>query len=573
MRVSTYHIRQFLLAPKRRSAGSQRAHLTASALKMAQQYKLKIPSLDLKNGEKVEAEIEGIDKAKVLLLKVADKYHALSPRCTHYGAPLVKGVLTRDGRLTCPWHGACFNVGTGDIENAPAADPLAHYPIIEKDGAVYIEGDEDTIKAGHRLGDIKCAADGQEHVVIVGGGSGCFGTVEGLRGGGFKGRVTVISREPHPPIDRTKLSKALISDANRLILRNYEWFKAASVDLITDDVLAVDFANRQVSTASRKDFSYTKLVLATGGTPRTLPLPGFKELGNIFVLRTLLDVKSILEAVGEEKGRRIVVIGSSFIGMEVAKTLVGKGHIVSVVGMEKAPLERVIGAQVGVGFQAQLEKTGVKFFMEASVDSASPSTSDVTKVGTVNLKDGSQLPADLAILGVGVAPATEFLTGNPAVQLERDGSIKVNEYFSAIGLEDVYAIGDIATYPYHGPGGNGAYTRIEHWNVAQNAGRAVANHINEPSANPKPFIPIFWSALGSQLRYCGNTVGGYDDLVLKGNPEDAKFVAYYTKGETVVAVASMGMDPTVSHASELMRRGSMPSKSEIKSGVDILGVS
>ncbi|KAI9777521.1 MAG: hypothetical protein M1839_008815 [Geoglossum umbratile] len=129
-----------------------------------QQYKLNIPSLDLKNGEKREVEVEGIDKAKILLVKVADKYHALSPRCTHYGAPLVKGILTGGGRLT-----SCFNVGTGDIENAPALEPLAHFPIVEKDGAVYIEGSEDTIKAGHRSGDVKCAAEGQEHVVIVGG--------------------------------------------------------------------------------------------------------------------------------------------------------------------------------------------------------------------------------------------------------------------------------------------------------------------------------------------------------------------------------------------------------------------
>jgi hypothetical protein len=101
----------------------------------------------------------------------------------------------------------------------------------------------------------------------------------------------------------------------------------------------------------------------------------------------------------------------------------------------------------------------------------------------------------------------------------------------------------------------------------------VAAHIEEPSAQPKPFIPIFWSALAGQLRYCGNTVGGYDDLILKGRPEDAKFAAYYARGEAVVAVASMGMDPVVSHAGELMRRGIMPSKTEIKNGIDILGIS
>ncbi|KAH0564883.1 hypothetical protein GP486_001722 [Trichoglossum hirsutum] len=540
---------------------------------MAQrQHKLKIPSLDLGDREKREVEVEGFDGAKVLLLKVADKYHALSPRCTHYGAPLVKGVVTGDGRVTCPWHGACFNAGTGDIENAPALDPLFHFPVTERDGAVYIEGDEAMIKAGRRSGGIHCTVEGQEHVVIVGGGSGCFGTTEALRERGFRGRITVISREPHPPIDRTKLSKALISDLDKLIWRSHQWLEAASIEFVTDDVLAVDFESKKVSTSGGRNVPYTKLVLATGGTPRRLRLPGFERQGNIFVLRTVLDVKSIMAAVSEGEGRKIVVIGSSFIGMEVAKCLAGKGHNISVVGMEKAPMERVMGERLGAGFRVQLEKIGVKFFMEASVDSAASSASDDTKVDAVLLKDGTRLPADLVILGVGVAPATDFLKSNPAVQLEKDGSVKVDESFAVPGVKDVYAIGDIATYPYHGPGGNGSYTRIEHWNVAQNAGRAVATHISDPSAPPKSFIPFFWSALGGQLRYCGNTVGGFDDMILKGSPEDAKFVAYYTKGETVLAVASMGMDPLVSHASELMRRGNMPSKSEIKNGVDILEV-
>lgn len=129
---------------------------------------------------------------------------------------------------------------------------------------------------------------------------------------------------------------------------------------------------------------------------------------------------------------------------------------------------------------------------------------------------------------------------------------------------------DIATYPYHGPGGNGSPIRIEHWNVAQNAGRSVANTINNPGAKPKPFIPVFWSALGSQLRYCGNTVGGYDDVVITGEPEKPSFVAYYTQGETVVAVASMMKDPYMTQSAELMRRGKMPTKTELQYGVDIM---
>lgn len=337
-------------------------------------------------------------------------------------------------------------------------------------------------------------------------------------------------------------------------------------------VVNVDFTGKTVSTESGKSYPYSKLILATGGTPRRLPLPGFKELSNIFVLRTIPDVQAILSAIGEEKGRNIVVIGSSFIGMEVSNAL-SSNHNVSIIGMESTPLERVMGVEVGKIFQSNLTKNGVKFHMSASVDSAKPSSSDPSKVGSVALKDGTSIPADLVILGVGVAPATEFLKSNPLISLEKDGSLRTDEFFLVEGFQDVYAVGDIATYPYHGPGGNGKHIRIEHWNVAQNAGRSVGHTIASPfSARPKPFIPVFWSALGSNLRYCGATHGGYDDLVINGKPEEGKFAAFYGKEGAVVAVATMGMDPIMTQSAELMRRGNMPSIRDIAEGADVLAV-
>ncbi|KAI9731531.1 MAG: hypothetical protein M1834_004651 [Cirrosporium novae-zelandiae] len=534
-------------------------------------YKLKgLTSLDLKNGEMREAEVEGIEGGKILLVKLDGETHAMSPNCTHFGAPLKNGVLSPDGFLTCPWHGACFNIKTGDVEDAPAPDNLAKFPVSEKDGAVYITGNNTTIKNMRKSPGIKCAVQGPEKVVIVGGGDGAFGAVQSLRVQGFNGSITIISSEGYPPIDRTKLSKALIPDASKLALRSGDWYSAASVNLINDEVTKVDFSGKNVSTKSEKDYSYTKLILATGGTPNMLPLPGFKDLGNVFLLRTVQHVQGILSAVGN-KGKQIVIIGSSFIGMEVANAL-AKENTVTVVGMEEAPLERVMGKQVGQIFQNLLEKSGVNFRMGASVEKAIPSLKNPTDVGGVQLKDGTTLDADLVILGVGVKPATAFLKRSSA-QLEKDGSLKTNESFEVSGLKDVYAIGDIATYPYHGPGGNGSLTRIEHWNVAQNAGRSVGFTITHPNGKPKSFIPIFWSALGSQLRYCGNTPNGWDDLVLKGDPDNGKFAAYYCKGETVVAVASMMMDPIMSKSAELMRRGKMPSKTELENGIDPLNVS
>lgn len=539
---------------------------------MAQEYKIKdLSSLDLLPGAKKEVEVEGIENGKVLLVNVKGKIQAVGAKCTHYGAPLVKGVLTSEGRLTCPWHGACFNAKTGDVEDAPALDHLPVFQVAERNGAVYLTGEEAAVKGSRRKPNIKCAAASgaqKEKVVVVGGGSGTLGLVEGLREKGYKGPLTVISNEGYYPIDRTKLSKALMTDLSKLTWRDKSWYESGSVEFIESEVTDVDFNDRYVTTDDGKKVEYTKLVLATGGTPRRLPLQGFKVLDNIFTLRSVHDTRKIVNAIGE-KGKKIVVIGSSFIGIELA-VATSNDNQVTVVGMEKVPLERVLGEKVGAGLQKALEGKGVKFYMGASVDKAEPDTSNPSNVGAVYLKDGTKLDADLVVLGVGVSPATGFLRNNKAVQLEKDGSLKTDDNYAVAGLKDVYAIGDIATFPYHGPGGDGTHIRIEHWNVAQQSGRIVANHIVNPSSAPEHFIPIFWSALGAQLRYCGNTIPGFDDIVLEGDPTENKFIAYYCKGETVVAMASMGRDPAMSQSAELMRVNKMLTKTQLQEGMSVL---
>lgn len=538
------------------------------------EFKLKsITSLSLSPGEKQEVEVEGIEGGKVLLANAGGKITALGTKCTHFGAPLVKGVLTTDGRLTCPWHGACFNAKTGDIEDAPALDPLTVFKVTERDGAVYITGEESAIKSGRRKPNFKCSsakgADDKK-VIVVGGGSGALGALEGLRNGGFSGPLTVISREGHFPIDRTKLSKALLTEVEKLQWRDSAFYDSGSVQWVHDEVVDIDFSGRTVTTKGGEKHTYGKIILATGGTPRVLPLQGFKVLENIFTLRTVDDVKKIVAAIGD-KGKRIVIVGSSFIGMEIANAT-AKDNTVTIIGMESTPLERVLGAKIGAGIQKAIEQSGVKFHMEAGVDKAEPSTSDPAKVGAVYLKDGTKIDADLVILGVGVAPATEFLQNNKAVSLEKDGSLKTNDNFLIEGLKDAYAVGDIATYPYRGPGGEGKHTRIEHWNVAQNAGRSVANHIIDGATKQEVFIPVFWSALGAQLRYCGNTVGGWDDVVIQGSVDEKAFAAFYSNGETVVAVATMGKDPVMVQSAELMRLNKMPKKSELQGGFDVLSL-
>ncbi|KAK0708518.1 cytochrome P450 [Lasiosphaeris hirsuta] len=524
---------------------------------MAQEYKLKgVTALGLSPGDKQEVEVEGLD-AKVLLLNAGGKIQAIGPN-----------VLLDADSLPLA---ACFNGKTGDIEDAPGLDALPVFKTVERDGAVYIMGDAETIKSGRRRPNFKCSATGGDKVLVVGGGSGSLGVIEGLREKGFQGPITLISNEGYLPVDRPKISKALITDPLKIQFRDDEWYKTGSVQVVKEEVTGVDFGTKTVTTKSGGKFAYTKLVLSTGGTPRLLPLQGFKVLGNIFTLRNVHDAKKIVDAIGE-KNKKIVIVGSSFIGMEIAVATSG-GNDVTVVGMEKAPLERVLGEKVGNLIKSGVEAKGVKFYLSAGVDKAEPSESDPSKVGSVLLKDGTKLEADIVILGVGVAPATEYLRDNSVFRLEPDGSLKTDESFSVVGLKDVYAVGDIATYPYHGPGGEGKYVRIEHWNVAQNAGRTVANHIVNPSLEPQFFTPVFWSALGAQLRYCGNTMAnGFDDVVLQGEPDKGSWVAYYTSGNTVVAVASMGKDPVVAQSAQLLQLGTMPTKDQLAAGFDVLSL-
>ncbi|KZT06056.1 uncharacterized protein LAESUDRAFT_726260 [Laetiporus sulphureus 93-53] len=530
---------------------------------------------ELKDGEMKQVDFEG--EGKVLLARLGDKIHATSAFCTHYGAPLAKGVLTADGRVVCPWHGACFNVCTGDIEDAPAPNPIHSFKAYIADNKIHVTANpSDTLKSNlSRQPKLSAATvSNRKGVVIVGGGSGTFHCVEGLREHGYNGPITVLSREYYSPIDRTKLSKALITDPAKIELRSPEELKTEyGVDLRTStEVTAVDVPAKEVVVGQNKErVPYDTLILATGGVARRLPIEG-KDLANVYTLRGIDDAKKIDAACQE--GKRLVVIGSSFISMELVVAVSNrKLASIDVIGLEEVPFDSILGKQVGQGLMKFHISKGARFHMQSTIEKIVPSKTDSSKAEAVILKtaDGQRtLPADAIVMGVGVAPATQFLKGSKGFEnaLDKSGGVVVDQFLQVKGVEDVYAIGDIAIYPQPG---TGEMRRIEHWNVAGNQGRAVGKTIAEGKPQPYVKIPVFWSAQGQQLRYCG--VGaGFDDIIMVGNPDEMKFIAYYVKDDKVVAVASMQNDPVVSKASELMRLGMMPSPAELRGGKDILSV-
>lgn len=556
----------------------QKAHLTSSILTMSEQRVRVGSAKDVAQGKMKEFTFagEGDDAVKVLISNVKGQLHATSAKCTHYGAPLANGVLTGDGRIICPWHGACFHANNGEIEDAPALDSLLSLKLDVEGDELFVTADPEKLKgkpgvAPSCKGGAQSVAQGKG-IVVVGGGAGTIHCVEELRKSGYQGSITVVSNE-QAIIDRTKLSKALIADADKVAWRSKSHLtNVLGVQLQSSTVTKVDAASKSVTLENGSKIEYEKLVLATGGTPKRLPIPG-SDFKNVLVLRQISDAKAINEAVGNEEGdetkktKNVVVVGSSFIGMEVAIAL-NKRANVSVVGMEKVPFERVLGEEVGGGLMKAQLKNGLKFHMQVGVERIEGDKSSGPKAVVIKTSEGKEesLPADVVIIGVGVAPATGFLKDS-GFKLEKDGGIAVDSNYLVEGHQDIFAIGDIAAAPTRASD----HTRIEHWNVASNQGRAVGKTLAGAQTSHDK-IPIFWSALGSQLRYCGSGGPQFDNVYVDGKPEELKFAAYYAKGDEVVAVATMGVDPLMVQSSELLRIGAMPSVSQIKGGKDPLKI-
>lgn len=525
--------------------------------------------------------------------------YATSALCTHYGAPLEKGILDpTSGRVVCPWHGACFSVCTGDIEDAPGLDALWNYEAkVSDDGSkILVTANVEQVmskvgrsplvagkgaKRGKSTTISQAAssdAKSSSKVVIVGGGSGGLHTIESLREHGFPGSITLISREPHAPIDRTKLSKALVTDVEKLVFRSEEELKTKyGVELLLGtSVTGVDTDKKQVTTTGKGDqaatVSYDHLVLVPGGDPKRLPIDG-ANLEKVFTLRGIQDAQQIVAQVNENA--RVAIIGTSFIGMEVAGAIAGKKpKSVDIIGMDAVPFTAILGEELGRALQAKVASQGVTFHMEASVERIEASKDDPKAVGAVVTKQG-RIECDVLILGTGVGPATGFLKNAQGIELNKDQSVNVDEYMNVKGLENVWAAGDIATYPSLGGNDSHEMRRVEHWNLAGDQGRVIGQNIATPDDRKKyTRAPYFWSSVGGGLRYVGNSSSKPDDIHIDGKlgVDDLSFVAYFGSKGQPFAVASIKKDPYVSKASELFRLGQMPSMDELKQGKNILEI-
>jgi NADPH-dependent 2,4-dienoyl-CoA reductase/sulfur reductase-like enzyme/nitrite reductase/ring-hydroxylating ferredoxin subunit len=485
------------------------------------------PGPDLERGVSLAALPEGkpfpgrFGGEPVLLVRRGDEVKAIGAGCTHYGGPLAEGLVVGD-TVRCPWHHACFSLTTGEALGAPALNPVPCFRVDVRDGTVYLRGKEEADPLSSR----GRQARGPDSVVIVGAGAAGSAAAEMLRREGYDGRVTLIDPDVDAPYDRPNLSKDyLAGDAPEewIPLRPPGFYPENGIERVSAAVESLDVRARSVQLSDGRVLFFGSLLLATGAVPVRLAVPG-ADLPHVHVLRSLADCRAIIARA--ENARRAVVLGASFIGMETGASLRARGVQVTVVAPEAQPFERTLGGEVGRALRETHEEHGVVFRLGR--------TASAIDAHSVRLDDGSELAADLVIVGVGVRPDTRLAEG---AGLQVENGVLVNEHLQT-SAPAVFAAGDIARYPDHRTGDR---IRIEHWVAAQRQGQAAARNIlgrRLPFTDP----PFFWTKQWDfGLRYVGYA-SRWDEVRLEGDLRARDATVRYLLGDRTAAVATVGRD-------------------------------
>ncbi len=504
---------------------------------------------DLADGEMKEVHVGDTD---VLLVRADGQFYALHPQCTHYHAPLKKGLLN-GYRLVCPWHNACFDVRNGQRLEAPALSGLPTHEVRIENDQVFVRLTTAQETQDNPMSSPDEASE-EMYVIIGSGGAGAF-AAEGMREGGFTGKILMLTSSSQVPYDRPNCSKEYLQDEapdEWMPLRTEEFYKNYGIEIRTGQtVMSVDPAKKSIELATGETIAYDKVLLCSGGKPNMLPGVD-AELEGVYPLRSLHDSKTLRD-LGKQ-GKRVVIIGSSFIGLEGGMSLKKLGASVDVVGTETVPFAKILGEKIGRVVQKWHEAEGIKFHLGRKADHLEGNGA----VSAVVLDNGERLPADFVLLGLGVKPRTNFLKGVP---LEKDGGVKTDEYLRV--TDDIYAAGDIVYYPTAD-----GQQRIEHWKVAGQQGYVAGMNMAKAEEVPYQEVPFFWTnQQGNRINYIGHATQ-IDDIIYDGDPEsDDSFLAFYVQENKVRAVAGLKRDQDIIAIRELMQADRMPSVETVRKGV------
>jgi NADPH-dependent 2,4-dienoyl-CoA reductase/sulfur reductase-like enzyme/nitrite reductase/ring-hydroxylating ferredoxin subunit len=472
---------------------------------------------------------------EVLLVRRGTEVFAVGAHCTHYHGPLVDGLVVGD-TVRCPWHHACFDLRTGDAVRAPAFSPIACWSVEQRDGNIFVGEKRDQAAPIPRG---KPSGKTPARIVIVGGGAAGFAAAEKLRREQYQGSIVMLSSDDTAPIDRPNLSKDYLAGnapEDWVPLRPDSFYVENGIDLrLKANVTGIDARSREVALADGSKVSYDRLLLATGAEPVRLSIPGADQ-PRVCTLRSLADCRAIIERA--KTARRVVVLGASFIGLEVAAALRARELEVHVVAPEKRPMERILGLQMGDFVRALHEDHGVVFHLE--------DTASAIAGKQVKLKSGGTLEADLVVVGIGVRPRVEIAeTAGLAV----DRGVTVNAYLETSAPE-IYAAGDIARWP---DPHSGEFIRVEHWVVAERQGQAAAVNM---LGNRERFaaVPFFWSQhYDVQINYVGHAEK-WDELEIEGDIVGKDCLLRYKHNGRTLAVASIFRDLESLQAEVTMER-------------------
>ncbi|XP_009583374.1 PREDICTED: apoptosis-inducing factor 3-like [Fulmarus glacialis] len=503
---------------------------------------------DVGDGELRDVMVAGYP---VLLVRNKKEFSALGSKCPHYGAPLSKGVLKGE-RLRCPWHGACFNIKTGDIEEYPSLDCLPCFKVTVEDGKVFVTAKKKDLESSLRMKDRskRCLLN-RDTMLLLGGGVAALVCAETLRQEGFTGRIIMATKEKHVPYDKAKLSKEMNLKAEDICLRKPEFLDAHGIELWTEkEAVSVDFQKRKVHFMDGSSQKYNQLLIATGSHSSSLRVPG-ADLHNVCVLQTPEDSSKILELA---TGKNLVIVGASFIGMEIAAFLSDKAGAISVVEKKEFPFQNALGPQVGGVTMKMLQNRGVKFYMKTELHELKGKDGKVTEAV---LASGEKLPADVVVVGIGVFPNSAFLK-DTSIARDDSGAILVDLRMQT-NIPNVFAAGDVVSFPVALL--NGDRSSIHHQQVAEAHGHIAALNMLKKEKELHT-VPFFWTTmLGKSIRYagCGK---GYTETVVKGSLEQQKFLIFYIRDGFVTAAASLNCDPMVSLIAEVLCSGKQISKEE-----------
>ncbi len=473
----------------------------------------------------------------VLLARQGSEAFAVGAHCTHYHGPLVDGLIV-DGSVRCPWHHACFDLRTGEAVRAPAFSSLDTWTVEQREGKLFVGEKRARPSATARAGSGR-----PNRIVIVGGGAAGFAAAEMLRRQKYEGEIVMFSSDDAPPIDRPSLSKDYLAGS-----APEEWVPLCPDSFYPDNaielklrsaVVGLNVGTREIALADGELVPFDRLLLATGAEPALPSIPGAKQ-SDVLVLRSLGDCRAIIERA--KGSRRALVLGASFIGLEVAASLRARNIEVHVVAPEQRPMERVLGPEFGDFVRALHEGHGVVFHLRT--------TASAIDGEQVRLSDGSVIEADLIVAGVGVRPRVG-LAESAGLRVNR--GVVVDAYLETMA-SGIFAAGDIARWP---DSRSGDSIRVEHWVVAERQGQTAA--LNMLGDREKfSAAPFFWSQhYDIPINYVGHAER-WEEIAVEGSIAGKDCLARFKRGGRTLAVASIFRDVQSLEAEVNLERDSPP---------------